>query len=333
MANEKNNILLIPTEIFLLTFEYLSTSDLFHAFYGLDSRVNTIINSIPIKLDKLYDAHTRQYVLPNLNPEQVHELDILHGGNQEIIDIQQFRNVRHLKFYLEPSLEQLNHIQPTYLPHLKRLNIEKLNLSHLSDEYINLCTNIFVGQFRVLKTVKLPHLDCKYIRLSHDWSRILTCLEIVQCTKGAFYMILQNLRYLQTFHATITTNDQHSMTQKHYYLRNLYLETYDDTNRINMNMDEFFSLCTYLPSMECVTISLIYSDTIQNAFRDLNTSFSFCQQLISFDCFIKIQSINLNETNIDQLKRQYRLLQNAQTYIYRCTKFYSCRIRKSYINY
>ena len=68
----------IPDEIFVLIFNYLSPLDRFQAFYGLNSRLNIILNSMPIKLDKLYDAQVCQYILRNINPAQVHDLKIFH---------------------------------------------------------------------------------------------------------------------------------------------------------------------------------------------------------------------------------------------------------------
>jgi len=322
----------ISNEIFVLIFNYLSLPDRFQAFYGLNSRINMILNSMPIKLDKLYDAQVRQYVLPNINPAQVHVLKVFHNGSEKRIDIQQFTNVQCLKFYLEPSINQLDHIRPTYLPHLTSLSFEKLSSLQFSDEYANLCKTICTEQFRKLKEVKLPYLDCKQIHFTPDCSNVLTHLEISYCTKSAFYMILENLSNLETFRVTISTNEQHQLATKHAHLRELYLTVRDEHDRMNMSMDELFGICRCLRDIKYIMISMFYSDTIQNACRDLNAMLSFCQSLEIFDFFIKIEKPNFNDANIDEIKQNYGHLKHTETYTYQIKKFYYCCIKKSYFN-
>ena len=60
------------TELFFEIFEYLSALDLLRAFIGLNSRLNSIVGSYPLRLnDGFLSYREREFVYRNLQPEQV----------------------------------------------------------------------------------------------------------------------------------------------------------------------------------------------------------------------------------------------------------------------
>ncbi|CAF0977781.1 unnamed protein product [Rotaria sp. Silwood1] len=154
----KNNQLLhlddLPNEIFHYgIFPYLSWQELYYSFFGLNKRINKILQSLT-HLSFIVNSSNEHHPALLFFAPCIGRLTVWLGQ----FDIAPFSALRFLTLKY-PSLQQRNYIRPENFPHLKYLN-----LSYPLEDSI-LLNLIFSNVFEHLKTCRLDRTST-----DHSWN-------------------------------------------------------------------------------------------------------------------------------------------------------------------
>jgi hypothetical protein len=163
-----SSIEIFPNELLIELFEYISPYDLYNTFFNLNSRLNSIINSLKnLHLILQEDWDNKERFIPFF-ASQISTLIIQHD---ESIDFSYYSNIRSLKLSM-PTTNQLNAIQPSLLPNLEHLYISNLFFSGNSEQ---LCRWIFSSSFSRLQ-------NCQIDRMTFNDSYSYSSLSLRQLT-------------------------------------------------------------------------------------------------------------------------------------------------------
>ena len=152
----------LANELFLEIFQYCDARDIFHAFYGLNTRFNHLLESLSDLSLVFIRIHSRKRLHRSIHPHCVQTLTIDRFVN---IRLQDYSNVRHLKFF-SPTREQFDQLESIHLPHLEHLHISTNASDHfhldLFDRY-NPGYKIFANGFPNLQSCSLLHIDLTFM--------------------------------------------------------------------------------------------------------------------------------------------------------------------------
>ncbi|CAF4393571.1 unnamed protein product, partial [Adineta steineri] len=121
MSHHKACFELLPNEILIEFFQYFDAQELFQAFYKLNIRFNTLIQSFHhLKLV----FYLNKMITNVINNNDIYTLRVDSGIN---VNLTQFSNIRHLKLEW-PSNQELQQLCSNVLPYLEQLNLVYIDI-------------------------------------------------------------------------------------------------------------------------------------------------------------------------------------------------------------
>ncbi|CAF0744661.1 unnamed protein product [Adineta ricciae] len=137
MTNTSSKFEILPNELVIKIFDYLNTFDLFHSFYNLNIRFNSLIQSLKSLHLTLLENNQSSNDVYLLSP-YIHTLILL--GNIDI-KLHRFRNIRRLILHY-PTNDLLNQFHTVTLSHLEYLSIPDV-LFGMSSVHQKIFSNTF----------------------------------------------------------------------------------------------------------------------------------------------------------------------------------------------
>ncbi|CAF0983728.1 unnamed protein product [Didymodactylos carnosus] len=248
--------LIFPNELFLDLFEYLSHIDLYRCFYGLNSRINSIVREhltcISLFPSDLADNET-SYCIQQMILKFCEQIIYLRLGSVSI-PVEIFTNLQTLKLQY-PYVRQLNQIHSTTFPYLKTLCVIGFNKRSVTQEYEQLYCRIFYGEFDSLLQLELP-----YIRsyLDHQISSkcLLEYLKIGRSSQRNVCLLIQNLVHLKTLSVGLDRDNKWTsrMDYNNPTLTRLDLKVFHNS----MTFDEIEDLLTHVLNLTYFTFTSEY---------------------------------------------------------------------------
>ncbi|CAF2092994.1 unnamed protein product [Rotaria magnacalcarata] len=113
---------IFPDELFLHLFSYIPPIDIYYAWHDLNCRISAIIRSIRISFDLIENSNENIRALDYFSKQIVF---LRSSVSNETLDFRNFPNLCSLIIDTKLTKEQLDSIQSSYLPHLKRLSFSK----------------------------------------------------------------------------------------------------------------------------------------------------------------------------------------------------------------
>ncbi|CAF3463691.1 unnamed protein product [Rotaria sp. Silwood1] len=250
-----SSIEIFPNELLIEIFEYISSYDLYNTFFNLNSRFNSLIDSLSnlcFILEEDWDHKER--IIPHF-ASHITSLIIKHD---ELIDFSYYSNIRSLKLSM-PTMNQCNAIQPYILPNLEHLYISNL---FFSDNTEQLCRFIFSPLFPRLRTC---HIDRMILNDHHPYCSLsLQQLTISPCTweSNMCKQILQacpNLIYLRIIRLeNISFKLFVNFICSHTSLRHIYMHFYSIEDEWYQHIDWLLS---NVPNLENFTLLIDKNET------------------------------------------------------------------------
>jgi hypothetical protein len=249
------SIEIFPNELLIELFEYITPYDLYTAFFNLNFRLNSIINSLQnLQLTLQEDWDNKEHTIPFF-ALQISTLIIRHD---ELINFSYYANIRSLKLSM-PTANQCNAIQPSFLPNLEHLYISNL---YFSDNSEQLCRFIFSPLFSRLRNCQIDRMTFTHC---HSYSSLsLRQLTISPCTwKSNIYIQIfnacPNLTYLRIIRLRNTPFElSPSVIRPHTSLRSLHVHFYSIGNTW---YDQINWLLSMVPNLENFILFIDQNDT------------------------------------------------------------------------
>ncbi|CAF0773013.1 unnamed protein product [Rotaria sp. Silwood1] len=186
----------LPNEILWLILEYIPPIDLFHKFFNLNQRFNTILRLIHYRFNLLYINQNQfnyflNIILPNIEYNWIESLYI-DDITSRLHSINKCQNLRSLIIY-HLHTENINLLANNVLMKLKQLNYLRLFTEfRLKDQDVNLLTNIILSE-------QMPSLTYCYLSFQ-DYSRLsFDHLDTINKTLSLKTLILDQWCRLRDF--------------------------------------------------------------------------------------------------------------------------------------
>ena len=299
--NTRSQLEIFPDELFLELFSYISPSELFHVWHGLNRRFNAILRSIRASFDLFENTDNNHRALNHFSEQTVYiHLHASFGS----LNLRQFPNLRSLISSVPLTKEQLESIRPLSLPCLERLTF----LTHLpSSESLN--DIIYARRSNEngrtwVKVYRLPRLPVYLTRNSSRLDHIQSMI-IDRVTTLDIEVILSLFTFLRHLKVTVVPK---TMIDKSKLPMQVSNRTYQHHHLIQLNitmntsdkLDEFYPLLSRLSSLRSLYVacdSLSISDFQQLAvelhsrvpwLKRFNCSF----QQTHFDDISKLHSLS-----------------------------------------
>jgi len=292
---------IFPNELLIELFEYISPYDLYNIFFNLNSRLNSIINSLQnLRLILPEDWDNKERRIPFF-ASQISTLIIKHD---ELVDFSYYSNIRSLKLSM-PTVDQCNALQPSLLPNLERIYI--LNL-FFSDNSEQLCRLIFSSSFSRLQ---ICHIDRMTFNDCYSYSSLsLRQLTISPCTwKSNMYKQifeacpkLTHLRIIRLRNISFKLSS--NFFPPHTSLRHLSIHFYSIGNDWYNQIDWLLSI---VPNLENFTLLIDQNETNMEFPFDLFAHLltQRVPYLINFKAKIPLNKFLSKELNV--IRRLHRL--------------------------
>lgn len=276
--NQTSQIEIFPDELFLELFSYIHPKDLFYSWNGLNRRINAILRSVSISLDFIENTDENYEIIKYFSRQIVYiHLRI----PLNLIDFEEFSNLRSLIIDTELTAEQIKSIHPSSLPNLRRL---KFSETWKSEQPLN---NIVFKQW--IKVYHLPSIPNDFIHNYSNLSHIQTMI-FDRVTISDIYRILSLQPTLRRLKVTIVPPLSDEKISKSLSInqnfQHKYLIDFHPTINTCNKLDEVYPLLSYLSSLRYLHIlcdSLNMNDFRQLAF-ELHTRIP---QLERFNCTFK----------------------------------------------
>jgi hypothetical protein len=250
-----SNIEMFPNELLIELFEYISSYDLYNTFFNLNSRLNSIINSLKnLRLILPEDWDNKEHLIPFF----ASKISILVIKHDESIDFSYYSNIRSLKLSM-PIANQCNAIQPSLLPNLKHLYISNL---YFSDNSEQLCRWIFSSSFSHLQTCQIDRMTFNnryfYLSLSLRQLTISPCTWKSNLYKQIFEACpkLTHLRIIRFRNMSFKLSS--NFIRPHTSIRHLSIHFYSIGNQWYNQIDWLLSI---LPNLENFLLLIDQNET------------------------------------------------------------------------
>jgi len=264
----------LPNELFLQIFAYFDLRNLQLTFWGLNSRLNTLLLSIPnISIDL---ENSNDYSLIEQFARQISRLKI---SLNQTIDLSEFTNIHFLEL-CRPNDYQFDQIRSDLLPNLFYLSITELNRITFPKDVLE---EIFSGRFRNLQEAKLPRLDSLPIHLNNTQCLSLRILDITCTNPNVICQIITICPNLSKLSVTFFGSNRHILPP----LGSAYNHNLGEFSLL----DSYYCLTTetveilflYMPNLKSLNLQTQCRTAVQNLFQTISNSFSSLEQ---FDCGI-----------------------------------------------
>ncbi|CAF3804948.1 unnamed protein product [Rotaria sp. Silwood1] len=289
----------LPNELFYYLFSFIDILHLYSAFWGLNSRLNSIFGScqnLPLNVDDKIDPVLMKFYAPYVNRLIIRTLINY--------DFNEFHNLHALILCVENS-QHLPQIQPNIMPNLMRLSF------FLGSNFTppkQLICDIFSNRFPSLRHVNLGCIDES---TCESWTKSpsLQFLSILSCKPMSFLAILAscpNLYHLQV-HISYKNNDIVTLFPPfNHPLQRLTLWS-DNTELTFNDIDNFL---TNTPNIKYLYLQTIYPMQFIDLVHGLANRLYY---LSKFDCYVKemltINDRSGNLTNIHQIRSCFNRIQ------------------------
>ncbi|CAF1339986.1 unnamed protein product [Adineta steineri] len=158
----RSSLEIFPDELFFELFEYIPIYDLYRTFFGLNQRINCILENLS-NLFAEWTTNSDDEIIDKFS-SCISRLIVWRGG---YLNLKRFHKVRSLKLCL-PTIEQCNEIQPSLT--LEHLHIESSgNKNTITDQLsLLLLTNAF-PRLRICRIdeIKFDKENCQQIPTLH----------------------------------------------------------------------------------------------------------------------------------------------------------------------
>ena len=288
------SIEIFPNELLLEIFDYISPYNLYNAFFNLNFRLNSIINSLQnLHLILQEDWDNKEHIIPSF-ASQISTLIIKHD---ELIDFSSYTNIRSLKLSM-PTAKQCNAILPSLLPHLEHLYISNL---YFSDNSEQLCRLIFSSSFSRLRTC---HIDRLTFSNYHSCSSLsLHQLTISPSTwkvnmYSQIFNACPNLIYLRIIRLrNISFELSPNFIRPHTSIRHLHIHFYSIGNEWYNHIDWLLS---NMPNLQTFTLLIDQNNTNLEFSFDLlaGSLIRHALYLINFKAKIPLNKFLSKELNV-----------------------------------
>ncbi|CAF1078251.1 unnamed protein product [Rotaria sordida] len=263
----------LPNELFFYLFTFIDIQYLYSAFWGLNSRLNNIIQScknLSLTVDEKIDPLLMKLYAPYVN-RLIIQISI-------DCDFSQFPNL-HTLILCYRNLNHLAQIQSKIIPNLTHLSF--LLGSKFTPPRQLIC-DVFSNKFPSLRHIKFGHI---YESTCNLWtiSPSLRFVSILSCKRMTVLAILAScpnlhhlqLRVLYKKNNTVLLSPPLNHSLRRFILWSDYAElTYNDID----------NLLSYIPNIEYLYLQTVYS----MSFIDLaDNLINRLHHLSQFDCYIK----------------------------------------------
>lgn len=303
MSNEISRLEILPNELFLHVFRYISSTDLFQIFFFLNSRFHFLLQTFPyLSFTPSIDINENHLSFPYIRAL------IINRGIP--IDFHRFTQIRFLilRFPTETSIDQFN---PLILPSLEHFRLNHIH-SSLTYRIPRLCEKIFTDRFPRLISCYL--FQWGSISPTTSWTfsvlKILKIGSIDLFTYKTILSICPNLFSLQC--ATIRPNSTHLSIASHRTLKRLIIKT---TTYIPACEDDELRIClSLLPHLEYLRIyrSDCSSSNLLNC-QWLACSLPCLYQLDYF-CHIDDHRKTLHASEMTAIQKKFTQAHRRQSY-------------------
>lgn len=192
----------LPNEIFLFTFNYLSTIDILCTFYRLNRRLSSLIRTIPhLHLNCSSYSLSKTQFIHVLNQARSLNIESITLSTRYYVDIIPF-----FISYIPPS--QLNHLRSLTLIDVDRTAMEKLLHNHLHLTSLTIQTSSWrsIPRHCLPFYPNLTHCYLPSLDLLHHCHTQLTHLTLTHCTAENLSQLITLVPNLQSLTLTLTHN-------------------------------------------------------------------------------------------------------------------------------
>ncbi|CAF4165867.1 unnamed protein product [Rotaria sp. Silwood2] len=263
----------LPNQLFFYLFTFIDIQHLYTAFWGLNSRLNNMIQSCK-NLCLTFDEKTDPLLMKSYS-SYVNQLIIQTSIH---CDFSQFPNL-HTLILCDSNKKHLLQIKSEIIPNLTHLSLL------LGSKFIpppQLICDIFSNKFPSLRHVHLGRIDYS---TCHSWttSPSLQCMSIFSCKSMSILAILTSCPNLHHLQVHIFSSDKYIFTSSaplNHPLRRLIVWS----NYTELYFNDIDRFLAYTPNIEYLYLQTVYSTPFIHLARGL---INRLHHLSRFDCYIR----------------------------------------------
>lgn len=260
----------LPNELLLEVFEHLDTRDLYQCFWGLNHRLNELLQSLK---NLSLTMEKNDSLLLDIFASRIVRLEI---NTWHEIDLSRFPNLKWLKLS-RTTRNQVMKIRPGLFPKLAYLS---LSLAFDFWSSTQLAQEVFSNGFPSLRHAELGRIDIPY---THSWGLSPHLRSIFVCSSDPIIvpLILAACPCLHRFKVQIFGDchriDLPSLRLNHPLRRFTFMDSYGIVTLTDLNL-----ILTYVPNVNYLHLTLF-----EISFTNLaHTLISRLNRLERFDCYI-----------------------------------------------
>ena len=254
--NSRSQLEIFPDELFLDLFSYISPSELYHVWHGLNPRFNAILRSIRASFDLFENTDNNHRALNHFSEQIVY---IHLHTSVTSLNLRQFPNLRSLISSVPLTKEQLDSIRPSILPRLERLTF----LTHLpeSDSLNDIihARRATENSLTWIKVYRLPRLPMYLMRNSSRFDHIQSMI-IDRVTTLDIEVILSFFIFLRRLKVTVV---QRTMIDQPKSPLQVFDRTYPHHHLVHLNitmntpdkLDDFYPLLSRLSFLRSLYVA------------------------------------------------------------------------------
>ncbi|CAF1134190.1 unnamed protein product [Adineta steineri] len=320
---------LMPDEILLEIFQYISLIDLFNGFVNLNFRLNFLLRDIRsgICIDQ-NDDKINQSLFSTLYYFS-NQITYIHVDRYPLLNLDIFPNLRSLIIYL-PTTKQLLSINSKTMPYLSRL---WLGIIAQKDQSI-LCNTLFGSeQFSKLYFCNLFEFNLNDNINSFQYSKNIRKLFITNCQTKDFILLLSLLPHLEQLEiclSNVLSTFSHNLTNfSHKNLRILKIEFAEKLGQLNI-LNSLISFVPYVQRCTLILINLIKIRDYAHLQNILIEKFLELREFIcSIDYYCQLTS-NEMSSKFQRLRTKLPFFQTMK--VIPCEIHHNQCVRKTWIN-
>ncbi|CAF3348109.1 unnamed protein product [Rotaria socialis] len=264
----------LPNELLVHAFSFIDIHNLFNGLWGLNSRLNSIMQSYPnlsLTFNKNINPSLMKLYAPCINRLVIQ--------TSTAFDLSQFNNL-HKLILCDRNCDHLAQIQPKIIPNLTHLSFL------LGPEFVapsQLISDVFSNQFPSLRHVNLGCIDESTCDL---WtvSPSLQFVSILSCKSNFVPIILTSCPNLQHLQIHILHNNN-NMVASSTSLRNHPLRRFTIwSDYFELVLNDIDNLLVYTPNIEYLYLQAVYPMPFIDLANRLANRLNYLSQ---FDCYIK----------------------------------------------
>lgn len=288
----KSNFEILPDELLLELFSYLSPMEIYHTWSGLNYRFRSIFRSVQMSLILLENAGESIRILNEFSSQII----FIHLRVPiPSLDFRKFSNLRSLVIEAKLTDEQIQSIEPQYLPSLRRLTVTEEGKQEKSFDEIIFNGKIVSAWIRVYH---LPSISRCFLLKPSTMSHIQTMI-FDRLRSFDVHVILIFLPTLRRLKVTIVPSIPEDILLSHNNYQHKHLIDFHIKLNTHNRIDELYPFLSHLNILRYLTITgdgLTIKDFEKLALQ-LHTQASQLQRL---NCSFK-------QTRIDNIQQLHQM--------------------------